>query len=238
MDKKVLTESGILLVDKPLDWTSHDVVGFIRRFGFKKVGHCGTLDPKATGLLVVVLGRATKLSEKLTGQQKYYTGTLELGISTDSYDVEGKVISTRPWEAVSEERIRDEFDTYSQITEQTPPMVSAKKVKGKELYKYHREGKEIEREARPVKIDSLDVLEVARPRVSFELVCSKGFYVRTLCNDIGETLGCGGHLAGLRRTRSGRFSIDDAVDIETLRTWRKEHILERMIPLASAVSYI
>lgn len=238
MDKKLLTESGVLLVDKPLDWTSHDVVGFIRRFGFKKVGHCGTLDPKATGLLVIVLGRATKLSSQLTGQQKCYQGTLALGTSTDSYDQEGEVTASGDYSEVTDEQIQAAFSEYRQITEQIPPMVSAKKVAGKELYKYHREGKAIEREPRPVSIDSLEVDEIDLPNVSFSLACSKGFYVRSLCHDIGQALGCEGHLAALRRTRSGRFELEGAVDIETLRSWRKEHILDRMIPLATAVTYV
>ncbi|MFT5131540.1 MAG: tRNA pseudouridine55 synthase [Rhodothermales bacterium] len=236
--KDPIASSGVLLVDKPAEWTSHDVVNFVRRFGFKKVGHCGTLDPAATGLLVLVLGRATRLSEKLSGQDKAYEGTLELGAVTDSQDADGKILSTADASAVTEEQIHDVFTRFADITEQLPPMVSAKKVAGKALYKYHRQGEEVERETRPVIIHELTVNSVTLPTAEFFVRCGKGFYVRTLCHDIGQDLGCGGFLRKLRRTHSGRFDIANGVDIETLRTWSKDDVIAHRIPLEDAVNMI
>jgi tRNA pseudouridine55 synthase len=236
--KDPIAHSGVLLVDKPAEWTSHDVVNFVRRFGFKKVGHCGTLDPAATGLLVLVLGRATRLSEKLSGQDKAYEGILELGTVTDSQDGEGKVLSTADTSSITEEQVSEVFTRFADITEQLPPMVSAKKVAGKALYKYHRQGEEVERETRPVVIHELTVNAITLPSADFFVRCGKGFYVRTLCHDIGQDLGCGGFLKKLRRTHSGRFDVANSVDIETLRGWTKEDVIAHRIPLEAAVNMI
>jgi tRNA pseudouridine55 synthase len=236
--KDPIAHSGVLLVDKPAEWTSHDVVNFVRRFGFKKVGHCGTLDPAATGLLVLVLGRATRLSGQLSGQDKAYEGTLELGTVTDSQDGDGEVISTADTSAITEEQVNDVFAKFASITEQLPPMVSAKKVGGKALYKYHRKGEEVEREPRPVVIHELKVTGIDLPRVEFVVRCGKGFYVRTLCHDIGQDLGCGGFLKRLHRTHSGRFDVANAVDIETLRGWTKDDVVAHRIPLEQAVNMV
>jgi tRNA pseudouridine55 synthase len=234
--KDPIAHSGVLLVDKPAEWTSHDVVNFVRRFGFKKVGHCGTLDPAATGLLVLVLGRATRLSGQLSGHDKAYEGILELGSVTDSQDGDGEVLSTADTSAITEEQITDVFTRTASITEQLPPMVSAKKVAGKALYKYHRQGEVVERELRPVVIHELTVNEITLPTVKFFVRCGKGFYVRTLCHDIGQDLGCGGFLRRLHRTQSGCFDVSNAVDIETLRAWTKDDVIAHRIPLEAAVN--
>ena len=236
--KDPIAHSGVLLVDKPAEWTSFDVVNFVRRFGFKKVGHCGTLDPAATGLLVLVLGRATRLSQQLSGQDKAYEGILEIGTTTDSQDGDGKVLETADWGAVTEDQINETFAKFADITEQLPPMVSAKKIGGKALYKYHRKGEVVEREPRPVVIHELRVNAISLPTVDFFVHCGKGFYVRTLCHDIGQSLGCGGFLKRLHRTRSGRFDVANAIDIETLRGWSKDDVLAHRIPLESAVNMV
>ncbi|NLF18549.1 MAG: tRNA pseudouridine(55) synthase TruB [Lentisphaerae bacterium] len=229
-------ESGLILVDKPTEWTSHDVVNFIRRrFAISKVGHCGTLDPIATGLLVIMLGRATKLSARLLTQDKVYSGTLCLGIETQTQDRAGEVTATAAVEGVTEADIRRVAARFTGDILQVPPMVSALKVDGKRLYKLARSGQDIEREARPIHIYQLDIDAVEIPMVRFTVRCSKGTYVRTLCADIGRDLGCGGHMYDLRRLRSGAFSIDDAVTIDTLKTWDRAAFLAHMTPLASVV---
>lgn len=231
-------ESGILLVDKPAGWTSHDVVKFVRGFGFKKVGHGGTLDPQATGLLVLLIGRATKLTDKFATSDKCYDGTLELGVETSTQDAEGEVLAEYDWSTVTEEEARDACSEFVGDLMQTPPMVSAKKQGGKKLYKLARKGIEVEREPKPITIHRLDVTRVALPEISFSLSCTKGTYVRTLCADIGERLGCGAHLKELRRTSSGCFELADAVDIETIREWTKDDILEHFIPLERLLSML
>lgn len=229
-------ESGLILVDKPPEWTSHDVVNFIRRrFAISKVGHCGTLDPIATGLLVIMLGRATKLSGRLLTQDKVYSGILCLGIETQTQDRAGEVTATAAVEGVTEADIRRVAARFTGDLLQVPPMVSALKVDGKRLYKLARSGQDIEREARPIHIYQLDIDAVEIPMVRFTVRCSKGTYVRTLCADIGRDLGCGGHMYDLRRLRSGAFSIDDAVTIDTLKTWDRAAFLAHMTPLASVV---
>ncbi len=220
----IFKASGILPVDKPAEWTSFDVVNFVRaRFNIPKVGHCGTLDPAATGLLVLVLGDFTKYSGKLSGEDKVYEGTLRLGVETDSGDLDGSVTATREVN-VTEEQLRETMATFTGEQMQTPPMVSAVKVGGQKLYELARKGVEIEREPRPIVIHELRIDRVALPECDFTLHCSKGTYVRTLCSDIGEKLGCGGVLAGLRRIRSGKFSIDQAVTVEELKAMDAEQL--------------
>lgn len=215
-------KSGILLVDKPTEWTSHDVVNFIRRrFNVKKVGHCGTLDPAATGLLVIVLGKATKLSQKLSGDDKTYEATMLLGTETDSQDMDGKVIAENDWSNITEEEVEKVIKGFIGEQYQTPPMVSAKKVGGKRLYELARQGKEIKRDPVEIKINSIDFIKIDLPYATFTASCSKGTYIRTLCSDIGKKLGCGATLYKLRRTESGSFSIKNSVTVEELKTWEQ-----------------
>jgi tRNA pseudouridine55 synthase len=208
---------GLLLVDKPQNCTSHDIVDFVRRkFKFKKVGHCGTLDPMATGLLMLVLGRATKVQDLLMSEDKEYVGQLKLGEATDTQDAEGKVIEAKPVGDFSEQAIGLAFGKFKGDFYQTPPMVSALKKDGVPLYKLARQGKVVEREPRLVHVYSCKLTGVSLPTVDFVIKCSKGFYVRTYCHDIGQELGCGGHLSALRRTRSGNFSLENAVKFDEL----------------------
>ena len=225
-------DSGILLIDKPPAWTSHDVVNCVRRrFRFRKVGHCGTLDPAATGLLVLLLGRATKLSQRLMNQDKVYAGTMRLGVETDSQDRDGEVIATGEVEGITPEDVeRVAADFVGEIM-QVPPMVSAVKKDGKPLYKLARKGQVVEREPRPVVVHRLTITDIRLPDVDFEVACGKGTYVRTLCADMGHALGCGAHLLALRRLRSGRFDVKDAHTMDQVKTWEREQLLEAMIGL-------
>jgi tRNA pseudouridine55 synthase len=208
---------GLLLVDKPPDWTSHDVVAKIRgRFRIKKVGHGGTLDPMATGLLVILLGRGTKLSERVMGGDKTYEGVFELGKTTDSHDREGELLEERDASGVTREALDAEVAQWTGDIMQTPPMVSAIKKDGVPLYKLARKGKTIEREPRLRHIYEFLVQDYTPPEVSFRVKCTKGTYVRTLCHDVGQALGCGAHLKTLRRTRSGALSVDDARPLEDI----------------------
>ncbi|WP_419646235.1 tRNA pseudouridine(55) synthase TruB [Victivallis vadensis] len=214
--------SGVLLVDKPKEWTSFDVVNFVRaRFNVPKVGHCGTLDPAATGLLVLVLGKFTQLSSKFSGEDKIYEASLQLGLETDSCDLDGTVTAEHDWSGVTGEQLRATLAGFVGEQMQTPPMVSAVKKDGKKLYELARQGVEVERESKPITIFSLDVTRCELPFCDFTLHCSKGTYVRTLCSDAGKKLGCGGTLAALRRTRSGQFSLADAVTVDTLKTFEQ-----------------
>ena len=215
-------KSGVLLVNKPATWTSHDVVGFIRsRFNVPKVGHCGTLDPAATGLLVVVLGKFTKLSQKFSGEDKTYEGRLLLGTQTDSQDMDGEVVKTSDYSAVTKDMLQDAFANFTGNIMQIPPMVSAKKHEGDRLYTLARKGVEVKRDPLPVTIHSIRLKSFEPPYADFEVSCSKGTYVRTLCADIGEYLGCGACLFSLNRIRSGEFLLEDAYDIETMKTWEQ-----------------
>lgn len=230
------SESGLILVDKPQDWTSHDVVNFVRRrFGISKVGHCGTLDPIATGLLVLLLGRATRLSSRLLSQDKVYAGVLCLGIETHTQDRAGAVTATADPSTVTAEAVRAAAAHFVGHIMQVPPMVSALKHDGQRLYKLARRGEEVEREPRPVQIHRLDIESVDVPMVRFTVHCSKGTYIRTLCADIGRELGCGAHMYDLRRLRSGSFRIEDAHTIEAIKTWDRATFLARMTPLAGVV---
>jgi tRNA pseudouridine55 synthase len=223
---------GLLLVDKPADWTSHDVVGFVRsRYRLAKVGHGGTLDPMATGLLVLLLGRGTKCSDDVMKGEKVYEGALTLGTTTDTQDAEGQVLETKEVPAFSPEQIAAAFAPFTGEILQMPPMVSALKKDGVPLYKLARRGEEIEREARPVQIHALDILDIQLPQVFFRVRCGKGFYVRTLAHDIGQSLGCGAHLSSLRRTVSGTYRVDEALSIDALRSMELEALLPRLLPL-------
>ncbi len=225
--------SGVLLIDKAPDMTSHDVVAIARRaLDTKKIGHCGTLDPMATGLLMLVIGRATKIQDLLMSEDKEYVGTMTLGASTSTQDRQGEVLESKPVPAFSEKEIRAAFEAFTGDFEQIPPMVSAIKKDGVPLYKLARKGVVIEREPRPVRVTDYQVTRVELPEVDFVVRCSKGFYVRTYAHDIGERLGCGGHLSALRRTRSGKFTLERAVTVADLKTAPREDLLKAMVSLA------
>jgi tRNA pseudouridine55 synthase len=226
------TPDGVLLVDKAEGMTSHDVVALIRRkLEMKKVGHCGTLDPIATGLLLLTLGRGTKIQDLLMSEDKKYAGTLALGITTSTQDRQGEVIDQRPVPTLDENQVRAAFEKFCGDFYQMPPMVSAIKHGGVPLYKLARQGKVVEREPRLVHVYRYTVDRIALPEIDFSVVCSKGFYVRTYVHDIGETLGCGAHLKSLRRTKSGRFGIDQAISVDEIRNASREEILKRILSL-------
>ncbi len=209
---------GLLLVDKPSGKTSHDIVHFVRKhFQIKKVGHCGTLDPMATGLLMLVLGKATKVQDLLMSEDKHYTGTLTLGSSTSTQDAEGEVIEEKIVPQLSETELSAAFDCFKGDFYQIPPMVSAIKIDGVPLYKLARKGKEVKREPRLVHVYSYQLTQIDLPEITFNLKCSKGFYVRTYCHDIGAKLDCNGHLSMLRRTGSGNFRLTDAIGWQSLQ---------------------
>src|SRR3954468_18344749 len=226
------TPDGVLLVDKAPGMTSHDVVAIVpRRLQMKKVGHCGTLDPIATGLLLLTLGRGTKIQDLLMSEDKEYVGTLTLGVSTDTQDREGQVVETKPVPALAEDQLRAAFDKYRGDFYQMPPMVSAIKQGGVPLYKLARQGKVVEREPRLVHVYRYRIDRIASPEIDFTVLCSKGFYVRTYAHDIGEALGCGAHLKELRRTRSGRFSVNGAITVDELQNNEPVEILDRILTL-------
>ncbi|HEV2966385.1 MAG TPA: tRNA pseudouridine(55) synthase TruB [Chthoniobacterales bacterium] len=223
---------GVLLVDKADGMTSHDVVAIVRRqLGIKKVGHCGTLDPIATGLLLLTIGRGTKVQDLLMSEDKEYVGTLTLGISTSTQDRQGEVLETKPVPHFTEEQIRAAFDKFRGDFYQMPPMVSAKKHGGIPLYKLARQGKVVEREPRFVHVYRYTIDRIALPDVDFSVLCSKGFYVRTYAHDIGETLGCGAHLKSLRRTKSGRFDVANAISVAQIKSSAREEIAQRILSL-------
>ncbi len=230
--KSETTIDGVLLVDKAPGMTSHDVVAMVRRaLRTKKVGHCGTLDPLATGLLILTIGRGTKIQDLLMSEDKEYRGTLLLGRITASQDADGETIEERPVPPLSLEEIQGAFAKFQGDFYQTPPMVSAIKKDGVPLYKLARQGKTVEREPRFVHVYGHEILAVDLPCIEFRVSCSKGFYVRTYAHDIGETLGCGAHLSALRRTRSGRFIVDGAVTVDELRQGDFEALRSRVVSL-------
>jgi tRNA pseudouridine55 synthase len=217
-------------VDKPKDWTSHDVINFVRKnFNIKKAGHCGTLDPEATGLLVVLIGRATKLSQSLMSSDKIYCGTILLGTETDSADMDGKIISQKDYSHVSLSQIEKLFEKYIGSQKQIPPMFSASQKDGQRLYKLARRGIEVEREAKDIIIKSLRIEKARLPYIDFYLECSKGTYVRVLSSDIGRELGCGAVLYSLRRLASGDFNVENSFTIETMRKWSQEDLFGALI---------
>jgi len=210
--------NGFLIVDKPAGMTSHDVVNAVRRLaGIRRVGHTGTLDPLATGVLVLALGAATRLVQFIDGNHKTYHATLRLGETTTTYDADGDLVERRPV-TVSQAEIEAALVGFRGDITQIPPMYSAVKVKGQKLYKLARQGKEIERAARPVTIHRLNVLDWALPEVTIEVICSAGTYIRSLAHDLGQTLGCGAHLTALTRIAAGEFRLEDAYALEVLRT--------------------
>ena len=230
--RSVTEIDGVLLVDKARGMTSHDVVAITRRaLGTKKVGHCGTLDPLATGLLLITIGRGTKIQDLLMSEDKEYAGTIRLGEVTDSQDADGQIIEANPVPAFTREQIQQAFEKFRGDFYQTPPMVSAIKKNGVPLYKLARQGKQVERDPRFVRVYTQEVRDIRLPEIDFLVVCSKGFYVRTYAHDIGRELGCGAHLSALRRTKSGRFSVDNAVSIEDLKILPRAELVNRILSL-------
>ena len=227
---------GILLIDKARNLTSHDIVDCVRRkLKMKRVGHAGTLDPMATGLLIILVGKATKASQYLVNLDKSYEGTLKLGVSTDTHDSEGRVMDTLPVPDLSESQLRDVMATFLGDQQQVPPMFSAKKVKGKPLYKLARQGKTIEREPRLIHIYEFVLTHLALPFASFRLACSKGSYVRTLVHDLGEKIACGAHLTELRRTVIEHLSVEQAIPLERFETMSYADVCQCLIPVSQAV---
>jgi len=207
---------GILVVDKPSGITSHDVVNAVRKLlNTKKVGHTGTLDPAATGVLPLLIGKATKLSQYLMGSHKTYLATVTFGIVTDTYDADGEIREENPVD-VSQEQLECVLANYRGKISQIPPMYSAKKISGRKLYELAREGKEIEREPKTVNISQLDLLEYGKSTAVLEVTCSAGTYIRSLAYDIGRELGCGAHLSKLCRTKSGDFGLETAVTLDAM----------------------
>ncbi len=212
--------SGIILIDKEAGFTSHDVVAKLRGIcGQKKIGHTGTLDPEATGVLPVCLGSATRLCDMLTDKDKEYVAELLLGVETDTQDVTGTVLARREVD-VSEAKVRRVCASFEGEYEQVPPMYSALKVNGKKLCDLARAGRTVERSARPVTIKELEILKCELPVVKMRVLCSKGTYIRTLCADIGQKLGCGGTMQSLRRTAVGGFRLEDALTLGALQELR------------------
>ncbi|WP_304234539.1 tRNA pseudouridine(55) synthase TruB [Jiulongibacter sediminis] len=213
----------VILVDKPLEWTSFDVVNKIRYSGkFKKVGHAGTLDPLATGLLILCAGKKTKQIDTFQAQEKEYTGKLVLGKTTPSVDLETEFDGEFPVEHISEEDLESARQSFTGFIEQTPPVHSAVKVKGKRAYEAARKGEEIKLKSRTVEIKEFDIDTSNFPEVSFRVVCSKGTYIRSLVSDFGKALKSGAYMSELRRTRIGEFSVDDAQDVIELADKIKE----------------
>jgi tRNA pseudouridine55 synthase len=222
---------GAILIDKPAGPTSHDVVDAIRRrFQIKKVGHCGTLDPNATGLLIIVLGRGTKLSEKLMGDDKVYEGTIKFGETTNSYDADGEILETKPVPPLTLEMLNEEANKFIGDQMQMPPMVSAIKMNGVPLYKLARKGIEVVREPRLIHIYNFRFTNYSEPLGEFRVTCTKGTYVRSIAHDLGQKLGCGAHLTALRRCASGKFEVADALPLKALLQLNDLQLEKKVIP--------
>ncbi len=226
---------GVLLVDKPTEHTSHDVVARLRRkLNMRRIGHAGTLDPAATGLMILLIGKATRISQYLISLDKEYEGTIELGKVTDSQDAEGEVLETRPVPPLTEEEVRAVFTGFLGDQYQMPPMFSAIKIGGVPLYKNARKGIEIVREPRFIRIMSFELLRFAPPQLDFRLRCTKGTYVRTIAHDLGQKLGCGGHLSALRRTATDKFHLSQALTLDQIEALSIPEIERRLIPVYEA----
>ena len=237
MNIKEPSFEGILLVDKPVGITSHDIVDRLRRkLKMKKIGHAGTLDPLATGLMIMLIGKATKVSQFLISLDKSYEGEFLLGIETDSQDADGVVVSEKPLpEDIDEEMMLREMKSFLGDQYQTPPMFSAKKIKGVPLYKMARKGKTVEREPRFIRINEFSLEKWNPPKGNFSLSCSKGTYVRTVLHDLGQNLGCGAHLTGLRRTKIDQFGIENASPLEEIENMGHSEFQNILIPIREAV---
>lgn len=223
---------GALLIDKPSGITSHDVVAEVRRrLRIKKVGHCGTLDPNATGLLILVLGKATKLSEKLMGADKSYEGSIKFGETTNSYDTDGELTHSLPVPPMTLDELNEAAREFVGDQMQAPPMVSAAKVGGVPLYKLARKGVEVERKARLIHVYSFRFSAYEPPVGHFSIACTKGTYVRSIAHELGQNLGCGAHLLSLRRTEIGQFSVQRATTLAALLQLTQAEVQQRVIPL-------
>jgi len=230
--------SGVLVVDKPISMTSHEVVQVIRRgTGIRRAGHTGTLDPRASGVLVVLLGPAVRLSEYVSASDKRYQAVILLGKTTDTYDADGQVLTSNPVDNVTEEQFEETLQQFVGEIEQVPPPYSAIKIKGRKAYEMAREGEEVDLQPRKINVYSLELLEWAPPEAVIDVYCSSGTYIRSLANDLGKVLGCGAHLVGLRRTKSGRFTLRDAVPLRKLReAFDDGSWYQYVIPAAEALS--
>ena len=227
---------GAILIDKPAGPTSHDVVDAIRsQFQIKKVGHCGTLDPNATGLLIIVLGRGTKLSEKLMSSDKVYAGTIKFGETTDSYDTDGELVASLPVPPTTLAELNELAQTFVGDLMQMPPMVSAIKKDGVPLYKLARKGIEVVREPRLIHVYNFKFSDYYEPIGHFRVACTKGTYVRSLAHDLGQKVGCGAHLATLRRVVSGRFNVAEAIEFEQVMGLSQGELEKRVIPFLKLV---
>ena len=225
--------NGIINVYKEKGYTSHDVVAILRKIaGQKKIGHTGTLDPDATGVLPVCLGRATKVCDLLTDHDKTYETVLLLGKTTDTQDISGEILKEHPTDHLNEAEVIKVIENFKGTYDQIPPMYSALKVNGKKLYELAREGKTVERKSRKVTIYQINIKKIQLPRVRMEVTCSKGTYIRTLCHDIGNRLGTGGFMEELTRTKVGRFELKDSLKLEELSDLAQNGRLEdALIPL-------
>lgn len=217
----------ILLINKPLDWTSFDVVKKVRNtIRVKKVGHAGTLDPLATGLLILCTGKFTKRIDEIQGQEKEYTGIIRLGETTPSYDRETEVTETKDISHLTEDEIKAAAQTFVGTIDQIPPIYSAVQIDGKRAYDLARKGKDVELKSRSVTIQAFDITSINGPEVEFKVICSKGTYIRSLAHDLGQKLGVGGHLSKLERTRIGEYKLEDALTIEDIIAIRKKQLEE------------
>ena len=229
--------SGALVIDKPVGMTSHDVVQAIRNgTGLRRAGHTGTLDPRASGVLVILVGPAVRLSEYVSASDKRYQAIIRLGGTTDTYDAEGKFTPTKDPSNITEAEFEDALKTFVGEIEQTPPPYSAVKVQGRKAYEMARKGEEVELEPRTITVHHLEVLEWTPPEVVIDVHCSSGTYVRSLANDLGKKLGCGAYLVGLRRTKSGKFTLRDAVPLRKLQeAFNAGNWYQYLIPAAEAL---
>ncbi len=226
---------GVLLVDKPTEHTSHDVVARLRRkLNMKRIGHAGTLDPMATGLLIMLIGKATRISQYLISLDKEYEGTITLGSTTDSQDADGQVMETRPVPPLTEAELKTAMNSFLGDQYQMPPMYSAIKIDGVPLYKSARKGEDVVREPRFIRVMSFDLTRFALPQLDFRLRSSKGTYVRTIAHDLGQKLGCGAHLSALRRTATDRFNISQALTLDAIEALTIPEIERRLIPVYEA----
>jgi tRNA pseudouridine55 synthase len=237
-DLKRNVVSGVLVIDKPVGMTSHDVVQIVRKgTDIRRAGHTGTLDPRASGVLVVLIGPAVRLSEYISASDKRYQATIRLGSSTDTYDAEGVVTQTNVSVSISEEEFEEALLSFVGEIEQVPPPYSAVKVKGRKAYEMSRKGEEVDLQPRIINVYSLELLEWAPPEAVVDVYCSSGTYVRSLAHDLGQKLGCGAHLVGLRRTKSGRFTLRDAVPLRRLReAFTAGEWYRYLIPAAEALA--
>ncbi|WP_404422718.1 tRNA pseudouridine(55) synthase TruB [Nibricoccus sp. IMCC34717] len=230
---------GVLLVDKPTDHTSHDVIARLRGIlHMKRIGHAGTLDPMATGVLVVLVGKATRASQYLMSLDKEYCGTIKLGAVTNTQDAEGEILETRPVGAYTPEQLAETAKSLLGDQYQMPPMFSAVKIDGVPLYKHARKGEEVEREPRFIRVSTFELPRIALPEIDFRLQCSKGTYVRTIAHDFGQKLGCGAHLSALRRTATGKFRIEQCHTLEKIQELGPVGVGSILIPVHEAVPTI